>query len=216
MSSTPHPIKVLIADDHAVVREGLKQMLSAEPDIVVVAEARDGLEALQCARTVEWDVAVLDYSMPGRGGMDLVRDIKRHSPEKAVLVLSMYPEEMHALQVFRAGASGYINKGSADRDIAEAIRKVARGGKYITPLLAEKFADAIVPGGEKPLHESLSERELRVLCALASGKELKKIGEEMFLSASSVSTYRARILRKLQLANNADLVRYAIKNRLVS
>jgi two-component system invasion response regulator UvrY len=209
-------MKVLIADDHPVVRRGLKQILEAHPDMSVVGEAKDGHEAVELARKVEWDVAVVDYSMPGRGGVELVKEIKRHQPNKPVLVLSMHPEELHATQVIKAGGSGYLNKESAADELTVAIKKVARGGKYVSPALAEKLADELSPGAERPLHETLSDREYRVMWLLASGKQINEIGKEMFLSPSTISTYRLRILRKLKLANNAQLVRYAVKYRLVA
>jgi len=154
--------------------------------------------------------------MPGRGGVELVKEIKRHQPNRPVLVLSMHPEELHATQVIKAGGSGYLNKESAAEELAVAIRKVARGGKYVSPALAEKLADELAPGAERPLHETLSDREYRVMWLLASGKQINEIGKEMFLSPSTISTYRLRILRKLKLANNAQLVRYAVKYRLVA
>jgi len=209
-------IKVLIADDHPVVRRGVKQILEANPDICVVAEARNGSEAVEFARKLEWDVAVVDYSMPGRDGVELVKEIKRHQANRPVLVLSMHSEDLHATQVFKAGASGYLNKESAGEELAIAIRKVTRGGKYVSPTLAEKLADKLAPGAERPLHEALSDREYRVMWLLASGKLIKEIGREMFLSPSTVSAYRLRILRKLKLANNAELVRYTVKNRLMA
>jgi DNA-binding NarL/FixJ family response regulator len=209
-------MKVLIADDHPVVRRGLKQILEAHPDMSVVGEAKDGHEAVELARKVDWDVAVVDYSMPGRGGVELVKEIKRHQPNKPVLVLSMHPEELHATQVIKAGGAGYLNKESAADELTVAIKKVARGGKYVSPTLAEKLADELSPGAERPLHETLSDREYRVMWLLASGKQINEIGKEMFLSPSTISTYRLRILRKLKLANNAQLVRYAVKYRLVA
>ena len=209
-------MKVLIADDHPVVRRGLKHILEANPEMSVVAEAKDGNEAVEFARKLDWDVAVVDYSMPGRGGVELVKEIKRHQPNRPVLVLSMHPEELHATQVIKAGGSGYLNKESAADELAVAIKKVARGGKYVSPALAEKLADELAPGAERPLHETLSDREYRVMWLLASGKQINEIGKEMFLSPSTISTYRLRILRKLKLANNAQLVRYAVKYRLVA
>ncbi len=209
-------MKVLIADDHPVVRRGLKHILEANPEMSVVAEAKDGNEAVEFARKLDWDVAVVDYSMPGRGGVELVKEIKRHQPNRPVLVLSMHPEELHATQVIKAGGSGYLNKESAADELAIAIKKVARGGKYVSPALAEKLADELAPGAERPLHETLSDREYRVMWLLASGKQINEIGKEMFLSPSTISTYRLRILRKLKLANNAQLVRYAVKYRLVA
>jgi two-component system, NarL family, invasion response regulator UvrY len=208
-------MKVLIADDHPVVRQGLKQILALDSDVAVVGEAKNGAEALDLARRLEWDVAILDYSMPGRSGVDLLKEFKREYPRRPVLILSMYPEELHATRVLKAGGAGYINKESASEELVAALRKVMAGGKYVSPALAEKLAFELAPDSQKPLHETLSDREYRVMWLLASGKQINQIAKEMFLSPNTVSTYRARILRKLQLANNAQLVQYAIQNQLI-
>jgi len=208
-------MRILIADDHAVVRRGLKEILASEHDMDVVGEAKDGDEALELVRKLDWDVAVLDFSMPGRSGVDLIKEIKRRHPGRPVLVLSMLPEEAHAAQVFKAGGSGYINKESAGEELTAAIRKVANGGKYVSANFAEKLATDLAPDAEKPLHESLSDREYRVMWLLASGKQINQIAAEMFLSPSTISTYRARILKKLKLTDNAALVRYAVKQQLI-
>ena len=208
-------MRVLIADDHAVVRRGLKQILSEERDISVVGEAKNGHEALEMSRRLEWDVAVVDYAMPGRGGVELLKEIKRHHPKRPVLVLSMYPEEWHAVQVLRAGGSGYLNKETATEELMTAIRKVAKGGRYVSSALAEKLASGLAPDRARAPHESLSDREYRVLWLLASGKPISQIAQEMFLSPSTISTYRTRILRKLGLANNAQLVQYAVQHQLI-
>ena len=208
-------MRILIADDHAVVRRGLREILASEHDMDVVGEARNGDEALELVRKVDWDVAVLDFSMPGRSGVELIKEIKRRHPGRPVLVLSMLPEEAHAAQVFKAGGSGYINKESAGEELTAAIRKVANGGKYVSANFAEKLATDLAPDAEKPLHESLSDREYRVMWLLASGKQINQIAEEMFLSPSTISTYRARILKKLKLTDNAALVRYAVKQQLI-
>jgi len=208
-------MRILIADDHAVVRRGLKEILASEPDMEVVGEAKNGDEALELVRTLDWDVAVLDFSMPGRSGVELIKEIKRRHPGRPVLVLSMLPEEAHAAQVFKAGGAGYINKESAGEELTAAIRKVANGGKYVSAAFAEKLATDLAPNAEKPLHESLSDREYRVMWLLASGKQINQIATEMFLSPSTVSTYRARILKKLALTDNAALVRYAVKHQLI-
>jgi two-component system, NarL family, invasion response regulator UvrY len=208
-------MKVLIADDHPVVRQGLKQILALDSDVAVVGEAKNGAEALDLARRLEWDVAILDYSMPGRSGVDLLKEFKREYPRRPVLILSMYPEELHATRVLKAGGAGYINKESASEELVAALRKVMAGGKYVSAALAEKLAFELAPDSQKPLHETLSDREYRVMWLLASGKQINQIAKEMFLSPNTVSTYRARILRKLQLANNAQLVQYAIQNQLI-
>jgi len=208
-------MRILIADDHAVVRRGLREILASEHDMDVVGEAKNGDEALELVRKLDWDVAVLDFSMPGRSGVELIKEIKRRHPGRPVLVLSMLPEEAHAAQVFKAGGSGYINKESAGEELTAAIRKVANGGKYVSANFAEKLATDLAPDAEKPLHESLSDREYRVMWLLASGKQINHIASEMFLSPSTISTYRARILKKLKLTDNAALVRYAVKQQLI-
>ena len=208
-------MRVLIADDHPVVRHGLKQILASESQLSVVGEAKNGDEALEMARKLDWDVAVVDYSMPGMSGLELLKQFKREHPNRPVLILSMYPEEVHATRVLKAGAAGYLNKASACEELAHAIRKIAGGGKYISPSLAEKMVFELGPDAQKPLHEELSDREYRVMWLLASGKQVKQIAKEMFLSASTISTYRSRIFRKLQLTSNAGLVRYAIKHQLM-
>ncbi len=208
-------MRILIADDHAVVRRGLKEILASEDDMEVVGEAKNGDEALELVRTLDWDVAVVDFSMPGRSGVELIKEIKRRHPSRPVLVLSMLPEEAHAAQVFKAGGAGYINKESAGEELTAAIRKVANGGKYVSAAFAEKLATDLAPNAEKPLHESLSDREYRVMWLLASGKQINEIAAEMFVSPSTVSTYRARILKKLKLTDNAALVRYAVKQQLI-
>ena len=152
-------MRILIADDHAVVRRGLKEILASEPDMDLVGEAKNGEEALELVRRLEWDVAILDFSMPGRSGVELIKEVKRQHPGRPVLVLSMLSEDAHAAQVFKAGGSGYINKESAGEELTAAIRKVANGGKYVSANFAEKLATGLAPGAEKPLHESLSDRE---------------------------------------------------------
>ncbi|MBI3043073.1 MAG: response regulator transcription factor [Betaproteobacteria bacterium] len=208
-------MKVLIADDHPVVRHGLKQILAAESNMTVVGEATNGIEALELARKLDWDVAILDYSMPGRNGLDVLNEMKREFPQRPVLILSMHPEELHARRVLKAGAAGYMNKDSAGEELAAAIRKVVNGGKYVSAKLAEKLAVELAPDSQKPPHETLSDREYRVMWLLASGKPINRIAKEMFLSPSTISTYRIRILRKLGLATNAELVHYTIKHQLI-
>jgi two-component system, NarL family, invasion response regulator UvrY len=208
-------MKVLIADDHPVVRHGLKQILATDSDMTVVGEAKNGNEAMELARRLEWDVAVLDYSMPGRSGLELLAEIKREFPQRPVLVLSMHPEELHARRVLKAGGAGYMNKESAGEELAAAIRKVVTGGKYVSAALAERLAVELAPEAQKPPHETLSDREYRVMWMLASGKPINRIAKEMFLSPSTVSTYRVRILRKLGLTSNAELVQYAVKHQLI-
>jgi len=209
------PVRVLIADDHPVVRQGLKMMLSNDPEVDVVGEARDGDEAFDMAHKLDWDVAVLDYSMPGRGGVELLSDVKHDYPDKPVLIMSIYPEDPHGLRALKAGAAGYITKESAGDELTAAVKKVASGGRYISSTLAEKLALRLTPEQERPPHERLSDREYRVMWLLASGRTLHQIAEEMRLSPSTVSTYRGRILKKLGLHTNVDLVHYAMKYRLI-
>jgi len=209
-------VKVLIADDHPVVRHGLKQILAADPDLEVVAEARNGSDALELARNHSWDVAILDYSMPGRSGIELLKDFRREFPDRPVLILSIYPEELHATRVLKAGGAGYINKQSASEELTAAIRKVVQGGKYVSPTLAEKLAFDTISDAQQPPHETLSDREYRVMWLIASGMQIHEIAKEMFVSPSTVSTYRARILKKLSVGTNAELVRYAIRHRLIA
>jgi DNA-binding NarL/FixJ family response regulator len=208
-------MRVLIADDHPVVRQGLKQMLASEASASVVGEATNGDEALELARKVEWDVAILDFTMPGRSGLELIADMKSAFPSRPVLVLSMHSEDVHGTRALRGGASGYITKESAPRDLTIALRKVANGGRYLSPSLAEILARDCVNDSNKALHEQLSDREYRVMWLLATGKQIKEIAKELGLSASTVSTYRTRTLRKLGLASNAALVQYAVRNHLV-
>ncbi|MEO8135335.1 MAG: response regulator transcription factor [Betaproteobacteria bacterium] len=209
-------MKVLIADDHPVVRSGLRQILGAEDDMFIVGEAENGLQTMELVRNVEWDVLVLDYSMPDRNGLDLIKDIKQQYPDRPVLVLSMMPEEVHAAQVYKAGGSGFVKKDTAADELTVAIRKVTNGRKYVSPTFAERLASGLTNNSsERPLHESLTDREYRVMWLLASGRKIKEIARELHLSPSTVSTYRTRILRKLTLADNAALIRYAISHQLV-
>ncbi len=208
-------MKILIADDHPVVRQGLKQILASDPDNEVVGEARDGNEALDLARKLEWDMAILDFSMPGRSGLDLLSEMKREFPQRPVLILSMYSEDVHAMRVLKAGGAGYITKESAPQQLTNAVKKIAGGGRYVSQNVAEMLAFSLSHDPEQPLHETLSDREYRVMWLLASGRQINEIAKEMNLSPSTVSTYRVRVLKKLKLANNAELVQYAIQHRLI-
>jgi DNA-binding NarL/FixJ family response regulator len=208
-------MRILIADDHPIVRHGLKQMLASDPAATVVGEATNGDEALELARKVEWDMAIFDYSMPGRSGLDLLGDIKKEFPGKPVLILSMHSEDVHGSRVLRAGGAGYITKDSAPQELTTAVRKVANGGKYVSASLAEILASECSSDPQKALHEKLSDREYRVMWLLATGKQISEIAREMGLSPSTVSTYRTRILRKLSLTSNAALVHYAVRHQLV-
>ncbi len=208
-------IKILIADDHAVVRKGLKQILDETSDIVAADEAKNGQEVLEKVRKSDYDIVMLDISMPGRSGIEILKQLKDEKPEVLVLVLSMHPEEQYAVRALKAGASGYLTKDSAPDELIEAIRKISQGGKYITASLAEKLAFDLEIDSEKPLHETLSDREYEVMCKIASGKTIKEIAEELFLSIKTISTYRSRILEKMGMKNNTQLVHYALKNRLL-
>jgi two-component system invasion response regulator UvrY len=208
-------IRVLIADDHAIVREGLKQILSEVPDMVVVDEAFEGEEALRKALTDSWDVLVLDLAMPGRSGLDILEQLRSARSRRPVLVLSMHAEEMYATRVLKAGASGYLTKESTPHELVKAIRKVLSGGKYVSANLAETLALRLDETGDRPLHEALSDREFQVLCMMASGKTVTEVAGELSLSVKTVSTYRARMLEKLNLRNSAEAIRYAVDHRLV-
>jgi DNA-binding NarL/FixJ family response regulator len=208
-------IRIMIADDHTIVREGLKQILEDIPDLVVVDEAKNGEEVIAKVGMKDIDIIVLDISLPGRSGLDVLRQLKHRKPGLPVLILSMYPEEQYAVRSIRAGASGYLTKESASTELVEAIRTVARGRKYITSSLAERLAFQIEVDMDKPLHELLSDREYQVMCMIASGKTVKEIAKMLSLSVKTISTHRSRILRKMNMENNAQLTHYAIKQNLV-
>jgi two-component system, NarL family, invasion response regulator UvrY len=209
-------VRVLIADDHPVVRQGLKQMLGAESDFTVAGEASSGQEAIELCGRLAWDVAVVDYNMPGKSGVDLVKELRRKFPDRAVLVLSMYPEDQYALRVLKAGAAGYLTKESATEELVTAIRKVAKGGWFVSAALGERLAQELAGNGDQPLHRKLSDREYQIMWLIASGKTVSEIATQLFLSPNTISTYRARILQKLELKNNAELMRYAIRHQLVA
>lgn len=208
-------IKILIADDHPIVRQGLKQILSEEADMGVFGEAQNSQEVLELVRKKDWDIVVLDITMPGRGGIDVLKELKHQRPKLPVLILSMHPENQYAVRALKAGAAGYVTKGSAQEELVKAIRKILRGGKYVSPTLAEKLAFNLEAEAEKPLHERLSDREYQVMTMIASGKTVSQIAEELSLSVKTIDTYRARILEKMKMKTNAELTHYAIKNKLV-
>lgn len=209
-------IKVLIADDHTVVRQGLKQILSDDPQLTVVGEAADGNEVLAVLETLSVDALVLDITMPGRNGLDVLKEVKRKRPTLPVLVLSMHPEDQFAIRMLRAGAAGYITKESAPEELVGALRKVCSGGKYVSPQLAERLAVFIEDETRRPPHEKLSDREFEVLRMLALGKTVTEVAEELLLSVKTVSTYRSRVLEKMKMTSNADLTRYALQNELMT
>ena len=208
-------ISVMIADDHAIVRQGLKQILSETDDIKVTGEAETGFQAIKIARQQDFDVMLLDISLPDRNGIEILKQIKKDRPSLAVLMLSMHNEHEFAIRALKAGASGYLNKQSAPAQLVVAIRQVAAGDKYVSPVVAQELANIINTDVDKLLHTTLSDREYQTLCFIAAGKTLSEISTEMFLSPKTVSVYRARLLEKLKLTNNSELIRYAIKNRLV-
>ena len=208
-------IKVFIADDHAIVREGLKQILAETRDIVVAGEAVLGLDAVKLFRKSECQVMLLDISMPDRSGIEVLKQIKKEKPELAVLMLSMHREDQYAIRSLKAGASGYLTKQSAPRELVTAIRQVAGGLKYISPALAQELANHVGEDHEAPPHDSLSDREYQTLTMIASGKTVGMIAKELSLSVKTVSEYRARLLVKMKLKNSAELTHYAIKNQLI-
>jgi DNA-binding NarL/FixJ family response regulator len=208
-------IRILIADDHAIVRQGLKQIVSECPGMVVAGEAAYGEEALALARKLSYDVAIIDISMPGRGGLDILKDLKAARPSAKIVILSMHPEEQYAIRCLRDGASAYITKANATEELVHAIEAVAAGKRYITPSVAEKLASYIEQDGDRLPHESLSDRELQVFLLLGSGKTVTDISRELSLSVKTVSTYRTRVLGKMHMDTNALLIRYAIQHRLV-
>lgn len=208
-------IRVLIADDHTLVRKGLRQILLDTDDFKIVDEARDGKETISKASANKYDVILLDISFPGRSGIDTLKQLKDLTPGLPVLILSMHPEEQYAVRALKAGASGYLTKETAPDELIKAIRKVAHGGRYITSSLAEKLAlDVGEPAAKWP-HELLSDREFQVMCMIASGKTITEIAHELSLSVKTISTHRSRILRKMQMKNNAHLTHYAIRYGLV-
>jgi two-component system invasion response regulator UvrY len=207
--------RILLVDDHAVVRRGVRDILTEALGKVTFGEASKPSEAMDCLSQVEWDVVVLDISLPGRGGLDALRDIKRLYPTLPVLVLSMHAEDHYALRALRAGAAGYVNKESAADELAGAVRKVLSGGTHVSVRLAETLAKSLRSDTTRPVHERLSDRELEVLRGLAAGKTVKQIGAELALSEKTVSTYRTRLLEKMQMRTNAELIQYALREGLI-
>jgi two-component system, NarL family, invasion response regulator UvrY len=208
-------IRVLIADDHAIVRSGFRQFVADEPDMEVGAEASTGDETIALVRDQAFDVVLLDIAMPDKNGVDTLRVIKQIRPQQNVLILSGFPESQYAINLLKAGASGYLNKDAEPEEIVRAIRTVSRGHRYLSEFVADALADKLEkPAAERP-HEALSEREFQIFCKLASGRIPTEIAQELHLSVKTVSTYRARVLEKMRLSNNADLTYYAIKNGLI-
>ncbi len=208
-------LKILVADDHPVVRQGLKQIIAETSDMVVAEEVSNGWELFSKVRASSYDVVLLDISMPGVNGMDILRQLRNERPGLAVLILSIHPEEQYAVRALRAGASGYLTKESTPDELVAAIRKVSMGRKHVSSSLAERLASDLESNDEQLLHRALSDREYRVMCMIASGKTVTEIAEELSLSLKTISTYRSRILEKMRMKNNAELTYYAIKNGLV-
>ncbi len=208
-------IRIVVADDHTIVREGLKQILAAAADFSVAGEAQNGHEVIARVRELDFDVLLLDMSMPGKSGTELIRQVHAEKPRLRILVLSMHEEEQYAVRAIKAGAAGYLTKESASAQLVSAIRKVAGGGAFITSSVAEQLALGAMPDSSGPLHSSLSDREFQVFRAIVAGKTVTDIAEELNLSVKTVSTHKARILEKMGMHNTADLIRYAIKHGLV-
>jgi DNA-binding NarL/FixJ family response regulator len=208
-------IRVFIADDHAIVRAGLKQILAEERDISVVGEAETGLDAIKLFRKSRCNVLLLDISLPDRNGIEVLKQIKDDKPELAVLMLSMHREDQYAIRSLKAGASGYLTKQSAPRELVGAIRQVAAGQRYVSAQLAQVLAAQIGEDHEKPAHEGLSDREYQTLMMIASGKTVSEIAKELSLSVKTISEYRSRLLAKMKLKTSAELTHYAIRNQLI-
>lgn len=208
-------VKILIADDHPIVRAGIKQILADTPDMVVINEAGNGQEVLNLIKKNNYDVILLDISMPGRSGLEILKDLKKEKPKIPVLILSIYPEEQYAIRALRAGASGYLTKSSAPTELVAAIRKISEGSRYITAVLAEKLVSYFDMDLKKPLHETLSDREYQVMLMIAAGRTVTEIAGELCLSVKTISTYRSHILEKMFLKNNSEIARYALQNNLL-
>jgi len=209
-------IKILIADDHPIVRQGLKQILAEESDMGEFGEAKNSQEVMDLIKKKDWDIVILDITMPGRGGLEILKEIRSERPKLPVLILSIHPEDQYAVRALKAGAAGYMTKESAPDDLIKAIRKVLKGGKYISPTLAESLALFLERDDRKSPHEKLSDREYQVMCMIAEGKKVKEIADSLDLSVKTISTYRARILEKMRMRSNADLIHYAIQNKLIN
>jgi two-component system invasion response regulator UvrY len=208
-------IKVLVADDHAIVRRGLRQILSETQDILVGGEAATAAEVLQRVREERWTVVVLDISLPGATGLQLLADMRRERPETPVLILTAHPEEQYALRAIRAGAAGFLSKESAPERLIEAVRKVASGGRYVSAELAETLASVLAGEAKGEPHERLSDREFEIFKMLASGKTVSEIAQDLSLSVKTVSTHRTRLLKKMEMRTNAELTHYAVRSKLV-
>ncbi len=207
--------RILIADDHAVVRAGLRQFLEADPAIREIGEAASGSEALEKLRMGTWHLLLLDINMPDRSGLDILRQVRATHPETRVLILSGFPERQYAVNVLRAGASGFLSKESAPDELLKAVKTVLSGHRYVSGALAEQLASDLDGDAQRPLHSKLSEREFQILCKLAAGRAVSEIASELFISVKTVSTYRTRVLEKMNFKTNADLTAYALHNALI-
>jgi two-component system, NarL family, invasion response regulator UvrY len=214
-ASNAPPVRILLVDDHGLVRQALKQVITHKRPHVIFGEAQNAHEALQQVHSHSWDVVLLDITMPGRSGLDVLREIKTLQPESKVLVLTMHPEDQYAMRALKAGASGYLTKETASEEVANAVAKVLRGGKYVSATLAERLAGNLSLPTQKAPHETLSDREYQVMRLIALGKSVKEISFELSLSVKTVSTHRTRLLKKLKFETNADVIRYAMRERLV-
>jgi len=212
---TTNRIKILIADDHAIVREGLKQIVAEEKDILVAGEAEDTAHLMELLEKESWNLVVLDINMPGKSGLEALKDIKQFYPDLPVLILSMFSEDQYGLRAIKAGASGYLKKVSAPTELVSAIRKIVSGGKYINPALAEKLAERFGTDDKELLHDKLSDREYQIMCHIALGKSAEEIAQELSISINTVYTYRNRILEKMSMKSNVELTQYVIQNKLV-
>lgn len=208
-------IKILIADDHAIVREGLKQIVAEEQDMIVLGEADNAGSLMELLQKHKFSIIVLDINMPGKSGLEALKDIKQFYPELPVLVLSMYNEDLYGIRALKAGASGYLKKASAPNELVSAIRKIVSGKKYISQFLVEKMADNLSNAKSKSLHESLSDREYQIMCSIAMGKSAEKIAGELSLSINTIYSYRNRILEKMSMKSNVELTQYALQNKLI-
>jgi DNA-binding NarL/FixJ family response regulator len=208
--------KILVVDDHAVVRQGVKQILNEQFQGAVIGEARNAEEMIDRIRKFTWDIVVLDVGMPGKSGLDALKDLKQVCPKLPVLVLSAYPEDQLARRMLKAGAAGYLTKDSAPSELVQALRKILAGGKFVSASMAELLVANLNDQAERPLHELLSDREYQVMCLIAVGKSLKEIADDLCVGISTINTYRARILEKMQMKNNTELTHYALQNRLVN
>jgi len=208
-------INVLVVDDHAVVREGIKSIISTTTDMALIAEAETGLEAIRLSRQLDFEVMLLDIALPDRNGIEVLKQIKSEKPHVAILMFSIHREDQYAVRALKAGASGFLNKQCSSTQILEAIRQVARGLKYLSTQLAQELANNLNQEHEDALHKTLSDREFQTLTLIASGKSVSDIAKELSLSVKTISEYRSRILLKMKLRHNAELTHYAIKNQLV-